>query len=304
MTSIASLGRYILTRCLATMSTHSAPPLRLHFGCLGTLLFAILASTSLAGGKVRVFRPADASHLRQIGQACLIYAHSHEGHLPVASDIWDYARLVAEDGGLDYDKVWTSKIDPAFRGPATSTVLIKNPSSPRQMNPEFRQIKPSVAVPLSLNLSMPATTPMLWTRGLQTDGTWAKHSPYGSDGGYIVFLGGDTAYFKNLQGAGGQLLRFDGKGPTANILEALPPDSRILEYTPTLDEQAAWAKVERKFSEPVKEKAPLITMLIIWIPFLSLSIYRLVVEKPNALTVLLWPLFITILLTIIVPTTS
>jgi len=43
-------------------------------------------------------------------------------------------------------------------------------------------------------------------------------------------------------------------------------------------------------------------MLIVWLPFVAFSIRRLINHRPNALTLLLWPLLITILLSIIVPT--
>jgi hypothetical protein len=81
-------------------------------------------------------------------------------------------------------------------------------------------------------MGMPSTTPILWTRGLQPDGTWAPHSPYGTHGGFIMFLGGNVAYFRNLSDDGGQLIARTGN-KTANILEALPPGTRIGEYTPT-----------------------------------------------------------------------
>lgn len=90
---------------------------------------------------------------------------------------------------------------------------------------------------------MPATTPLIWTRGLQPDGTWSKHSPYGIDGGHITFLGGYTIYYDNLAEEGGQLVRFDGKGPTPNIFEALPPGTQISEYIPTAAEEKKWARI-------------------------------------------------------------
>ncbi|MDF3057724.1 MAG: hypothetical protein K0R17_1939 [Rariglobus sp.] len=272
--------------------------------CLGTLLFIIFTSASIAGGTVRVFRQVDASNMRQINQACMIYAGTHDGHFPDASDIWDYARILADEAGLDDARMWTSKIDPAF-GKSASGILIKSSALPHRLTPEFRQIKLSVAIAVgNLSLATPATTPILWTRGLQPDGTWATHSPYGNKGGYIMFVGGHGTFFKNLTDSGEQLLRFDGKGTTSNILEAIPPGSRILEYVPTADEQAAWSKVERILSEPVKRTSPLVGMVIIWIPFLGVSIYRSLAKKPGVLTVLVWPLLLSILLSIIVPTVS
>jgi hypothetical protein len=71
--------------------------------------------------------------------------------------------------------------------------------------------------------------PIAWTRGLQPDGTWSKDSPHEGEGGYIVFLGGNVSGFtKSLTDS--PLQRYDGNGTTTNILEALPPGTRVGEY--------------------------------------------------------------------------
>ncbi|CAM3164562.1 hypothetical protein [Rariglobus hedericola] len=219
---------------------------------LSTILLAVVLLVLLAGiliptlGRVKsVPRGPDSSNIRQIGQASLIYMMSNNDRFPEATHVWDFARQLAESGGLDVASMWQSKVDPAFNDSADvpRTVLVPGDSHPRQLDPLFRQIKPCIAVPLGkLTNEMPSSTPIAWTRGLQLDGTWAKHSPYGTDGGYIVFMGGNVAFYRNLISDDDKLLRFDGKGKTSNILDALPPGCRIGEYVPTLTEQSEWAK--------------------------------------------------------------
>jgi len=271
-----------------------------------TLLFVSLTPALVGSVRVRAYRAVDASDLRQIGLASLIYAQAHNDQLPLATDVWDYARLLAEDAGLDSAFLWTSRVDPAFTDPDRSaSVLTKGTTRPRPISPEFKKIKPAFAVVLgNINTSMPATTPIAWTRGLQTDGTWSKHSPYGSDGGYIVFMEGNVMFFKNLgaSAAAGELVRYDGKGTTNNILEALPPGSRIGEYIPSAEEQASWSSTSRKFTEAVEDHAPLIWALLMWTPFLGISVYRLTKGIPGGISILLWPLIISVLFAIIVPT--
>jgi type II secretory pathway pseudopilin PulG len=188
----------------------------------------------------------DVANLRQLGQASLIYAQDHKDYLPEATDVWDYARLLAKAGIINDGRYWQSHIDPATSDTARDNIDILLPPSgnaPRELNPVFRTIKPTVAVALGkLHMSMPSTTPILWTRGLQPNGTWAPHSPYGTHGGYIMFLGGNIAYFRNLSENGGQLISRDGN-KTANILDALPLGTRIGEYEPTSDEKKAWSKM-------------------------------------------------------------
>jgi hypothetical protein len=275
--------------------------------CLTSVIF--LSSSPALFGRVqsRAYRITDASNLRQIGIASLIYANTHNDRLPLATDVWDYARLLAEDAGLESASLWTSRVDPAFNDTdRDALVLTKAETRPRLLSPEFNKIKPSFAVALGkIDMSMPATTPVAWTRGLQPDGTWAKHSPYGSDGGgHIVFIGGNVIFFNNLgaSAATGELIRYDGQGPTNNILEALPPGTRIGEYVPTAEEQASWSNWKRKLSETVEDHSALMGLLLLWLPFLSISINRLTSGRPGGISILLWPLITSVLLAIIVPT--
>lgn len=191
-------------------------------------------------------RTLDSSNLRQIAQAAIIYSVDHDDRLPEATDVWDFAEKLALYAGLNTPEMWQSKRDPAWIRSDQPAQIISSATPTRQLDPAFRQTKPSIAVPLGkLDMAMPATTPIAWTRGLQPTGTWAKHSPYGTEGGYIAFLNGSVQFFETLSADGGQLIRFDQTGKTANILEALPPDTRIGEYVPTLAEQNDWSRQSR-----------------------------------------------------------
>lgn len=223
---------------------------RLHEYALALFLIGLLAAiiiptvgTTCGGRGSR--RMADSSNLRQIAQSSLIYAQDHKDRLPEAADIWDYARALAETSGLNDGRIWQSRIDPASAETSRQMIEVLLPAKtgrPRELNPAFRKIKPTFAIPVGrrLHINLPSTTPIAWTRGLQPDGTWAKHSPYGTEGGHIVFLGGNVAFYRNLSDDGGQLIRPDGT-KTANILEALPSGCRISEYLPTPAEQNTWA---------------------------------------------------------------
>jgi hypothetical protein len=213
--------------------------------------FALVASVvtvpTLARVRETARRSVDASNLRQIGQASLIFAADNHDRLPLSIDVWDHARQLALQGGLNDATLWTIGADPAGapERDRLSTVLNTDRSG---LEPAFARLVPSWAVPLGeIPADAPATTPIAWTRGLQPDGTWAKHSPYGADGGHIVFLGGNVTFFRDLAREGGALVRFDGSGPTANLLEALPPGVRIGEYRPTEAEAVRWAGASRAY---------------------------------------------------------
>ncbi|WP_052361858.1 hypothetical protein [Geminisphaera colitermitum] len=240
-------------------------------------------------GKVRESsaRSAAASNIRQIGQASFIYATDNQDKLPDAADLHAYAGQLAAGGGLNDASVWLAGIDERNLG--YTTVLspdfrVSNnfkPGDPVPLNPAFQSAKLSLAVPLGgITATMPSTTPIAWTRGLQPDGTWAAHSPWGSSGGHIVFAGGNVAWYKNLHDRANQLLRYDGKGTTSDIREALPPGTRIGEYLPTEAEQLAWSQQTKNMgnysdSRHFENYAPLILLAAAGLGIAALIYLRL-----------------------------
>lgn len=213
--------------------------------CFAVMFFGAIVIPTVGTVRETAHRSVASSNLRQIAQASLIAASEHKDVLPgaMATDVHDYARITARDGGLNDATIWTIPADPAGGEVANriSTVLTKDRAA---LEPEFSKLKPSWAVALhpEMGVESPATMPIAWTRGLQADGTWAAHAPYGADGGHVVFLGGNVSFLRNTKDA---FERFDGKGKSSNILDALPPGSRISEYTPTAVEARAWAQMHR-----------------------------------------------------------
>jgi len=195
--------------------------------CVGLVAGAYTVSEiGMAREKAR--RSVDAANLRQIGLSCRVYAGAHGRRLPVATDIRDFARQLAIGGGLTEASVWLTESEGAgAEGGELGPVLAPDG---RRLAPTFSVVRPSFAVVLSgLDADAPETTPVAWTRGLRADGTWSPDSPYGGDGGHVVFLDGTVVFFSRIDGA---LARFDGKGLTSNILEALPPGARVGEAGP------------------------------------------------------------------------
>lgn len=286
---------------MSTPTSHRAVFWSVTLGVLLLLAAFIMPSVGRVSASAR--RSVDGSNIRQIGQSVIIYALDNGDTLPLATDVWDYARILANDAGLDVPQMWLSKTDPASDNVTVfpSSVLIPGPSKPRPLNPAFLELKPSIAVALGkLHTRLPATTPIAWTRGLRPDGTWSPHSPYGETGGWIFFLGGNVGFFKNVKSG---LVRFDGKGSTSDILEALPPGTRIGEYSPTPDEQREWAKSAAWTQRmgQVSTATPLIFLAALWLPFVAISLYRGLKKRPGTFTVLLWPVVLTILLFFIMP---
>lgn len=214
------------------------------------ILAAILIPTV---GKVRetARRTVDASNIRQIGQATLIYASEFNGRLPgtqqTALDnagegfgavvtaggtsgptvtVHQFAAALARNGGLNDANLWVSNSDDAAlaaNGLLTTVVESTSPSSELAAN--FGTAILSFNVVSGLTTNRPSTTPVAFTRGLQAGGSWAAATGtpaggvYGEDGGHIAFLGGNVTFYPNLTGAS-RLAAVDGT-QTSEILETL-----------------------------------------------------------------------------------
>lgn len=237
-----------------------------------SLLLGAILIPNLVQIRNSASRSVVVSGLRQIGQASLIYAAAHEDKLPLASGVWDYARELALGGGLNDAWIWHLEIDPAFASNLPLSTVLAQGST--ELDPAFARSHPAYAVPLGrIENGMPSTTPIAWTRGLQRDGTWSADSPFGTQGGHIIFLGGNVAYYRNVRD---QLVRHSDGARTSDIREALPPGVIIGEYTPTPDERIAWANAPRTRPRDswIRSQMLLLGFGVAWAVGVSMVFYR------------------------------
>ncbi|MBC8039177.1 MAG: prepilin-type N-terminal cleavage/methylation domain-containing protein [Opitutaceae bacterium] len=185
-------------------------------------IIGILASIIIPTvGKVQqtARRTADSSNLREIGKASMIFALSNKDQLPSnslgtttsfgqnvtggqAATPKLVAGALAVGGGLESGKLWVSKADD------TSSKETENANLGNVLNTAKDGIDTTFAAAnlafgyvVGLNSNYPATTPVAFTRGIvsSTDGKWsATTGAYKTDGGHIVYIGGNVALYKNL----------------------------------------------------------------------------------------------------------
>jgi len=210
----------------------------------GGILFTISAEFVAPPRIQTAARSVDSSNLRMIGQASLIYAADHQGRLPDAADVTDYARQLAIHGGLNDPFCWVASGRYTSIPSDLKTIVASAPDGSRVLDPRFAQLPHLFAVVLGgLTDKHPATTPIAWTRGLDLEtGEWRKDSPYGGEGGYIVFLGGECRFYRKLaNSSGGELTSRDGR-PTHRLLEALPPGARVSDDAPRPVSVPTWTE--------------------------------------------------------------
>jgi prepilin-type N-terminal cleavage/methylation domain-containing protein len=183
-------------------------------------------------------RAVDANKLREILKAATIYAGDNQDQLPNPQTIsttilqapqpaWRWPGILAKNNVLTDPAFWFCKNDPQYNSTNAPTFII-NPSTQRnQMNNQFTSRSPSWEFVGGVKMSDPATTPVIYTRGLTTGGTWSATSGvYKDTGGFIAFLGGNVAFYANTQGANSP---FYSNNPTStsqakpqNIQQAVP----------------------------------------------------------------------------------
>jgi hypothetical protein len=193
----------------------------------------------------------DARHMRYITQAWLAAENDLDGKgLPpeAQSDIYAFVGYLASKG-LNDPKIWFSRNDPAKGGFEDTIPGIVNPDGQRQLDPKFKGAPLAFAValfPAGTSIrTLPPSTPLVWTRGLLPEGSWRADSPYGERSGMIASKDGHVGTSRSVEG-NLIMLKWGTGEDTSNILEALPPGTRIGEYTPTADDLRRGKELERR----------------------------------------------------------
>jgi prepilin-type N-terminal cleavage/methylation domain-containing protein len=226
------------------------------------ILAAIIIPTV---GKVRetARRSVDSSNLRQIGQAALIYAADNKDRLPgdkISTNAQSYgindstagsvttpeifAAALAVGGGLNDATIWVSGGDsnvPTGSDQTKASTVLNNTRT--ALEPNFSQLTLAYGVVTGLGAGDSSTIPVAFTRGIaaSTDGKWsATKGTYKDEGGHIVFLGGNVAFYRNLGSAAttGELINSNGNktnkitdtvkaNTTKRFLEEAPGDSAV-----------------------------------------------------------------------------
>lgn len=188
-------------------------------------------------------RIVDGSNLRQIGQAALVYTLENNDRLPETNlgpdgipvegqttAVHRYALALARNGRLNDLVVYISSQDthPGVDHDLTqSTIVPEENIQEFAINPAFLESGISYQLVGGLTLDLPSTTPIAFTRGLREDGRWdSDNGVYGSEGGHIVYLGGNLIWHEDLTSEGNRLESLSGE-PTENILETISPEQAV-----------------------------------------------------------------------------
>lgn len=218
------------------------------------ILAAIIIPT-VGNVQTKAQQTADGSNLRQIGQSALIYAQDNKTRLPSknlnptsgvsfarptssntnTTNVHLWAASLAVSTGLNDARMWISRVDQGLPNgddaPNANVSSVVN-GAKDNFTPGFDQAYLAYSVVGGLSSSDPATTPIAFTRGLNTNGAWdLTAGAYKDDGGFIYFMGGNVARYRNLGttdgvDGDGELIGTDGN-KTNNILRTIKPSRSV-----------------------------------------------------------------------------
>ncbi|MFU8847464.1 MAG: prepilin-type N-terminal cleavage/methylation domain-containing protein [Opitutales bacterium] len=120
------------------------------------------------------------------------------------------AEFLARNVDLTDVSIWIIDSDPAvasFTDELPVVVGFRDSQNIFQRSPEWTTSVPvgyDFAIAISGNAPS-TTTPLLWTRGLNSSGTWGKDTPWGL-GGHIAYLDGHVSFYNELGDEDGQLV--------------------------------------------------------------------------------------------------
>lgn len=200
-------------------------------GVLAGLLLPALGSV-----QERARKSAAAHQMRQLTVAYLSLPEAVQAEMAKVESLSEWALLLARHAGVLEPEIYWVRGDilaARQRSPQPRQIgWIEN--GEWQLDPGFADWPMAITVAAGVTPERcPANTPVMWTRGLRADGSWAgdedlQPGVFGSEGGFVAFLDGRVVFYENLSHNGGQLRNYQTHALTEDISKTLPPFAKVL----------------------------------------------------------------------------
>jgi prepilin-type N-terminal cleavage/methylation domain-containing protein/prepilin-type processing-associated H-X9-DG protein len=206
-------------------------------------IIGILAAILIpAVGKVREVanKSTSASNMRSIAVSYATFSQSggrtkvlNQNRLTGAgfgATVQGVAQFLGDEVDLTDASLWRIGVDPIVIAsePNPPTVGFRDGSGTYTANTQFASSPVSYDFVLGVGGNDPTTTtPLLWTRGLGTNGTWDNTTPW-QRGGHIAYLDGHVTFYNELDDQEEGLVNRTTGQLTANYTEALSSLATVL----------------------------------------------------------------------------
>ncbi len=209
------------------------------------ILAAIIIPTV---GRVRdmASRAAGQSDIRSIAQIYFAYSVDSARPRNIVRQTWgagtatvespqEWAAVLADQADLNDASVYFLNFDPDVENAEAGGLAVPSvvgnfvDGTLTGVDADFSAFDVSVTVVRGLSTRLPSSsTPIVWTSGLETGGTWIDLSPYRGDGGHIGFVDGHVEWHRSLGTAAEGALIGTDRSRTNNILETINSAAQTL----------------------------------------------------------------------------
>ena len=201
------------------------------------ILAAILIPT-IGAVREKAQRAVDANNLREIVKAAMIYAADNNDRLPDPAalaaagtmtgggNVYLWPGVLAKNNILADPTFYFARNDQHFDGVYPAGVVDPTSAGRKQVDTAFAAAGLSWEFVGGLRMGDPATTPVAYTRGLQSaTGTWDINSGvYKDSGGFIAYLGGNVVFQSSAESA---FTSNTSGSKVSNVRNAIPVTAKI-----------------------------------------------------------------------------
>lgn len=205
-------------------------------GILAMLLFPLVSR-----GRDLAQREKARSNVRQIVLGYLTFSNegSRARAMPTSGrntvgNIYEWARTLAVEVDLNDAALYYIDADPYVAAATLPRLIIQRNRTTGEITDQQGWFGSPVGYEAAAGLSPRSpgtTTPLIWTRGLDSSGNWdSQTSPWEGAGGHIGYLDGHVEFYRNLHGDDGQgaLIDYTTQEATSNISRALNTSAIIV----------------------------------------------------------------------------
>ena len=214
-------------------------------GVLASLIYPALSQAIGAGSKMKSMNNAS-----NIAKTWLSYVKTGtRTRIVVGEDIYAWSAVLAEKQDLNDPNIWILDFDLPVIEKISEGVAMPVSVSNRigniwKLNPEFKEFPISWEVANRTDPNAPSKTPLVWTRGLKSNGFWDEQTGvFKQEGGHIAFVDAHVEWFTSLKDENtgqGLLNGYNKTNRTYNIAQAIRGGSRnILKSSVAAEEELA-----------------------------------------------------------------
>ncbi len=216
------------------------------------ILAAILIPT-IGSVRKQAAKTASGSNMKQISVSFATFSNSGTRTKVITEGAWsptttnqaadqkEWAKVLAYNAGLNDAGLYfvDSDEDVALAATLPRSIGIRSGTEYTESSDWSSMDTETISYVLVVNMSPNApasTTPLLWTKGLESSGEWTTTSPWQGEGGHIAFMDGHVEYFDNLTADENKLAPGSGSGQTeatSDINDAIQTTSKTTTY-PTI----------------------------------------------------------------------